>query len=175
MTNTPLESPFPRYVAVEGVDDETLRETHGIAADVAVADNEVTANDTARVEVALRTTGDEERTVTYEQANCGRNEFRADTGGYGLFLLPAGGDWTTGDTDCPVVGYPNLDCGIPVVGETVTLSATDPVVWRYDVVVPPRNVDGGGCVVLGRYRYTREFTAAESSATLAFDLSVTAP
>lgn len=90
-TPTPPPSPFPRHVAVEAVDDRPLRDAFDIAVDVVVPDGDVTAGETARVDVELRTTGGSHRSVTYEQRHCGRNEFRAETGGYALYLFPAGG------------------------------------------------------------------------------------
>lgn len=174
-TATPPESPFPRRIAVERVADGPLRERFDVAAEVSIPDGDVTAEGTARVELALRTTGGTERTLTYEEHHCDRNEFRARTDGFGLFLLPADGDWTVGGTDCPVVGHPNVDCGIPTVEETVTVPASGAVRWQYDVLVPPRNPDRGGCVVPGRYRFTRSFAARAATAELAFTLSVTAP
>lgn len=168
-------SPFPRRIAVDGVDDAALRRAFDVAADVSVPDPEVTAGETARVALALRTTVDDARQLVYEQDDCGRNDLAADRGDLGLLLFPAGGDWTVEGADCPVVTRPNLDCGIPVVEATAAVPATGSLTWRYEVVVPPRNVDRGRCVAPGRYRFARRFEAGDAAATLAFVLSVTAP
>lgn len=167
------KSRLPRKISVQTVQDEPLRETFGVAVEVSVTEAEVTAGDTAQVELALRTTGDSSRSVEYEQQHCGRNEFRARTGDFELFLFPAGGSWTVPDTDCPVVSYPNVNCGIPAVDEPITVPASGALRWRYDVLVPAENLDGGGCVVPGSYRFTREFSGEESSVRLSFTLSVT--
>ncbi|MFB6131187.1 MAG: hypothetical protein ABEJ28_10245 [Salinigranum sp.] len=168
-------SPFPRRVAVAAVDDGAIREAFGVAADVSVLRGEVTPDATARVSVGLRTTDVETRRLTYERQECDRNEFRATNGDFGLYLFPAGEDWTRDGVDCPVVSGPNLRCGIPVVEAPVTVPASGVATWRYDAVVPPSNLDRGGCVVPGRYRFSRRFTADGSAATLSFVLSVTAP
>lgn len=73
------------------------------------------------------------------------------------------------------MSQPNLKCGIPVTEETVTVPASGPLTWRYEVVVPPRNIDDGGCVVPGRYRFTRPFIAKGETATVSFALTVSAP
>lgn len=168
-------SPFPRRVAVDGVDDAALRRAFDVAADVSVPDPEVTAGDTARVALSLRTTVDDARRLGYEQDDCGRNDLAAERGDLGLLLFPAGGEWTVEGADCPVVARPNLDCGIPVVEATAEVPAAGTLTWRYEVVVPPRNVERGRCVAPGRYRFARRFAAGEAAATLRFALSVTAP
>lgn len=145
----------------------------GVAAEVSVTDPNVTADDTARVDLALRTTGDEERSLAYEQPHCGQNEFRARAGEFGLSVFPAGGDWTATDADCPVVNHRNVDCGIPAVDQPITVPASSALMWRYDVLVPPGNLDRGGCVVPGTYRFIRLFKGTKSRATLSFVLSVT--
>lgn len=172
-TATPPESPFPRWVAVESVADGPLREAFGVAAELSVPDDEVTPAGTATVELALRATEGAGRSLTYEKPRCGRNEFRARTGDFKLFLFPAGGEWTVEDSDCPVVSYPNLNCGIPVVEETVTVPASGALTWRYEVVVLPKNLDRGGCVMPGQFRFGRSFGGAAGTATLTFALSVT--
>lgn len=166
---TPTDS-FPYEISVAGVDDAPLRRTFDVTVDVSV-DGSITAGETATVTVSLRTTTDSAQSLTYQQAECARNEFRAMTDGYGLYLFPADGDWT-GDTDCPVVSSPNLHCGIPVVEETVTVPATGSLTWQYDVLVPPENHEQGSCVHPARYDFSRQFTADDQRATLSFELSV---
>lgn len=172
-TATPPPTPFPREVAVASVDDDALRDAFGVTATVAVPEPTVTAEDTARVTVRLRSTGGERR-LTYTQDECGRNDFRAERDGYALLLFPVDGEWTT-EADCPVASRPNLTCGIPVREATVTVPADGALTWRYEVLVPPANVAAGGCVVPGRYRFAREFAAGGATATLTFALSVAGP
>lgn len=169
---TPPESPFPRRVAVETVDDRPLRESFGVAVEVSVPDAEVVAGDTAHVELALRTTGETDRSLTYTQVDCARNYFRAKNGEFWMALLPAGPrEWTVEDDGCPVSR--NIDCDMPAVEEPITVPASDSLRWRYDVVVSALNLARGGCLVPGSYRFYRSFTGGESKAVLSFTLSVT--
>ncbi|MFB6206537.1 MAG: hypothetical protein ABEJ05_08450 [Haloglomus sp.] len=174
-TPTPPAPPRSREIAAVDREDGPIRETFGVAADLSLPDDTVAGADAAQVELALRTVADEEQALTYEQTHCGRNEFRATTDEFGLYLFPAEGEWTRDELDCPVVSRPNLACGIPVVEETVIVPASEPLTWRYDVVVPPGNRERGGCVVPGRYRFARAFTHEGTSATLSFALSVSVP
>lgn len=169
---TPMEATFPRQVRIKSTDDEALRERLNVRSDVTVPDREVTSTDTALVKVHLQTTGDGESQLAYEQEHCDRNEWRAKSGEFGLFLFPVDGEWTREGADCPVVSYPDLSCGIPVVEETLTVPAAGSLTWEYRVVVPPGNLDRGGCVVPGSYRFRRSFTRAGKAAGLEFVLSV---
>lgn len=143
-----------------------------VRAEVRVPDSEVTSTDTALVEIHLKTTGDGESQLTYEQEHCDRNEWRAKSGEFGLFLFPVDGEWTREGAHCPVVSYPNLSCGIPVVEETVTVPASGSLTWEYRVFVPPGNLDRGGCVVPGSYRFSREFSSTDATARFEFALEV---
>lgn len=145
-----------RAVSLADVETAGLEDAFDVRAEVALTEDRITGDATARVRVGLHNRAAERRALTYLATECGANYLFGgrEDGDTGLALVPEP-HLEGGSTTCWRTGPETVvtSCGIPVTTNVVELAAGETVTWTFACLQSA----GKYCLPPGRYRFERRF------------------